>query len=557
MFPLKRWKIINKDKNKPLLEILLKNRSLPDAHLQKFKLSDRLHDPYLLNDMNKAVDRIISAMQNNEKIGIFGDYDADGVISTVLMIKLFQKLHYPAKYFVPDRVSDGYGLKPHNIEKAIEQNINLMITVDNGISSNEAVDFANQNNIDVIITDHHLQEGKLPEAFAVVNPNRKDSKYPFKELCGAGVVYKLIHALGEKVLEENNFKNFMLTNLDLVCMATIADIVPLVDENYAITKFGLKSLSESKRPGLVELKRVCGVLGKKITPMVVGFYLAPRINAAGRLKHASVAVELLLSETIEKARDLANELNNLNSRRQSVQQNYIQTVIDQLSSGEISEEKLIIVENEEWEPGIVGLISGRIKEKYYRPVFAFTKDLEGNYVGSGRSIDNFHITEALTKFKELFLNYGGHQKAAGVTIPAENFIDFKQKISDYARKKIKDEDLIEELIIETYLEPDELNISAVTMIEQIGPFGEGNPEPVLALNGLIITDIILIGNGKHLKFFVTKGGQDFECIWWQKGELKDSLGFGQKIDLAFKPSINLWNRTKKLQLIVEDLKILN
>jgi single-stranded-DNA-specific exonuclease len=555
MLPLKRWKVLNTDADKSLIDVLLENRNLPLSHLDKFKLSDKLHDPYLLEDMDKAVSRILNAIKNNEKIAVYGDYDVDGVSSTVLMVKLFQKLNYDIKYFLPDRAKEGYGLKIAGIDEALKNNIDLLITVDNGISSVEAVNYANEKGMDVIITDHHLQEGELPAAYAVINPNRKDSKYPFKGICGAGVVYKLIHAIGQKVLDSDNFKNFMLLNLDLVCMATIADMVPLIDENYAICKFGLKALEESMRPGLIELKKTTGVLGKSISPMTIGFYLAPRINAAGRLKHASLAVDLLLSETVEQAKTFVNELNNLNIKRQTLQKTYLETVIADIENEGVENKKILIVENESWSSGLIGLISGRIKEKYYLPAFAFTTDNDGNYVGSARSIDNFNITKALTKLKHLFINYGGHEKAAGVTIPPDNYIKFKEEIGKYAEEHISESDLIQDLTVDSYVGPDQLNESMIQMIARIGPFGEANPEPVIAMEKVKIVDIMQMGQGKHLKLFVTKGSQEFECIWWQKGELKNIIKFGMIVNIAFKQSINIWNGSKKIQFVIEDMQI--
>lgn len=555
MLPLKRWKVLNTDSNKPIIDVLLENRNLTLNHLDKFKLSEKLHDPYLLNDLDKTVKRILDAISKNEKIGVYGDYDVDGVVSTVLMVKLFQKLNYSIEYFVPDREKEGYGLKRSGIDEAIKKGINLLITVDNGISSNDAVKYANEKGVDVIITDHHLQEGDLPESYSVINPNRNDSTYPFKGLCGAGVVYKLIHAIGQKVLDSDNFKNFMFLNLDLVTLATIADMVPLVDENYAICKFGLKAIQESMRPGLVELKKVSGVLGKNITPISIGFYLAPRINAAGRLKHASLAVELLLSESIEKAKKLVNELNNINSQRQSLQKNYLEDTIYKIEKEGAQVNNIIIVENEKWSPGLIGLISGRIKEKYYKPAFAFTTDNDGNYIGSARSIENFNITKALTEFNYLLINYGGHEKAAGVTISPENYVQFKENIRKFAEDNISDKDLIQDLIIDSYIGPDQLNESTIKMIENIGPFGEGNPEPVIAMEKVKIVDLLLIGQGKHLKFFITKGSREYECIWWQKGEMKNDIKFNDRVDIAFKPSINIWNGAKKIQLVIEDMQM--
>jgi len=244
-----------------------------------------------------------------------------------------------------------------------------------------------------------------------------------------------------------------------------------------------------------------------------------------------------------------------NSQRQSLQKNYMDNVLSKIESEGVENKKILIVEDENWSPGLIGLISGRIKEKYYLPAFAFTKDNDGNYVGSARSINNFHITKALTFMNHLFINYGGHEKAAGVTIPPENYIQFKEEIQKYADEKITESSLIQELTVDSYVGPDQLNESMVQMIGKIGPFGEANPEPVIAMEQVKIVDIMLIGQGKHLKLFVTKGSQEFECIWWQRGDLKDLIEFGMKVDIAFKPSLNIWNGSKKIQFIIEDMQV--
>lgn len=553
MLPQKRWKILNKDERKPVLDAILENRNLTLAHFEPFRLSERLHDPYLLEDMKIAVELILAAMQARKKIAVFGDYDTDGIVSTSMLVRFFEKLNYPVLYFLPSRQIDGYGLKPAGVEQAKAAGVELLITVDNGISSFEAVTLANELGIDVIITDHHLQEGELPRARAVVNPNRKDSVYPFKGLCGAGVVFKLFQALARELMNEDEYKSFLLSQLDLVAMATVADIVPLRDENYALVKFGLKSLSDTRRPGIVELKRVSGLLGKDITTTSVGFYLSPRLNAAGRLGEAELGVKLLLSENREQAESFAKELNTLNSMRRKIQDQYIDEALAALKISTGAMHNIYIIESEEWDPGIIGIVSGKLKDKLSKPVIVFTRDSDGNYVGSARSTDNFHITRALTKFQYLFVNYGGHNKAAGLTISAENFAEFKSEMISHANSTTEADDFIPELEIDTVVPADQLNLALVEMIDKIGPFGEQNPEPVLALRGLYVKDIKIMGQGKHLKLFLQSGSFVFECVWWGRGDLKDEIKFGSTVDVACRPEQNIWNGSTRLQLVIEDI----
>jgi len=552
--PLKKWNVLNKDYSKSLLDLLLSHRQLTPEHLEEFKLSERLHDPYLLMDMKRGVERIKTAIANGEKIGIFGDYDVDGIIATVLMVKFFEKIGKPVSYILPSRQKDGYGLRIQGVQQALEQRVDLLITVDNGISSQEAVAYANKHNLNVIITDHHLPEGTLPDAQAIINPNRKDCPYPCKEICGAGVVFKLLQALAASYFSGDEYKSYMLSQLDLVAMATIADIAPIRDENYAFVKFGLKSLTNTLRPGIVELKRISGLVAKEITPAAVGYYLGPRLNAAGRLADPDLAVQLLLSKDKDEAARLATVLNNLNVKRQKKQDEYLEEAQQMIKSQYGEANKVFILESEEWDPGLIGIVSGKLKDQFSRPIIVFTRDKDGNYVGSARSIGNFHITEALTRFNELYLNYGGHQKAAGLTITKENYPVFKQKFIAYADDVLKDDLLIPELVIDSVLVLEQLNESLVDTIRGIGPFGEGNPEPVLLLENARIRDIFSPLQGRHLKFTIEKAGRRIECVWWGKAEYKDAIRFQMPVDVAFKPSINLWEGHRRLQLVVEDLR---
>ena len=328
--PKNRWKILNADPTRSIVEVLLENRKLTTSHLESFKLSERMHDPYLLPDMEKGVKRVLQALDKGEKIVVFGDYDVDGITSTALMLYFFRKIDYPVDYLLPNRQKDGYGLRTSSVEQIAEMGTKLVITVDNGISSAEAIAHAASLGIDVVVTDHHLPEGEMPAAVAVINPNRVDSDYPFKSICGAVVAYKLIWALAQKLLPEADFKQFLLDQLDLITIGTIADVMPLRDENHALVKFGLKVLSRTKKPGLIELKKVAGLNGKNITPISVGYFLAPRLNASGRLEEADTSVKLLIEQDKDRASYLASYLNKLNQKRQNLQQDYLRLSDQQL-----------------------------------------------------------------------------------------------------------------------------------------------------------------------------------------------------------------------------------
>ncbi len=550
----KRWKILNVDPTKSIIDILLKNRELPADHMDPFRLSDRMYDPMLLPDMEKGVQRIISAIQNQETIYIFGDYDVDGVTSTALMIYFFRRIDYPVRYLLPHREKDGYGLRCSAVDEMAADHVQLIITVDNGISAKEAIDHAASLGIDVVVTDHHLQEGPLPNAAAVINPNRTDSEYPFKSICGAAVAFKVIHALSSRLMGQTEYQQFLLNHLDLVAMGTIADVMPLRDENYALVKFGLKVLSATRKPGLVELKKISGVKEKTITPITVGFFLAPRINVAGRLEHAETALRLLISTSAEEARQLAQHLDGLNRKRQSMQHDYYTYAMNLVDTQPNGTDKIIIVENSEWQAGLIGLVSGRLKERFGRPAIAFTRDSDGNYVGSARSVEAFHMTNALTRFNRYFITYGGHHKAAGLTVYADRFKQFCSEFTAYANEQIKEEDLIAELEIDSVVDIDQITKNTSQLINEIGPFGETNPEPVFALMNAKIRDIFAMSGGKHLKLNIEKGNQKFECVWWGAGEYKDNIRFGQEIDLAFKMNINNWQGRERLQLVVEDIR---
>lgn len=304
----------------------------------------------------------------------------------------------------------------------------------------------------------------------------------------------------------------------------------------------------------MELKRVAGLIGKEVTTTSVGFYMAPRLNVAGRLRNAEIATKLLLSETREEAAEIANRLNSLNKERQKLQEEYIQQAIALVEETGILDHSAYIVKSDNWDTGLIGIVSGRLKDLYNRPVIAFSKDNDGNYVGSGRSTDSFHMTEALSRFSELYVTYGGHHKAAGLTITEENMDKFIELFTKFASTSLTDQPLRSKLIIDSIIQSEQLNNSLVQLISEIGPFGEKNPEPLLLLKKARIKDMFSLSQGKHIKIVVQIGNRDFECVWWRRGDLKNAITFNQRVDIVFKPSINLWNGKQNLQLVIEDMR---
>jgi single-stranded-DNA-specific exonuclease len=302
------------------------------------------------------------------------------------------------------------------------------------------------------------------------------------------------------------------------------------------------------------LKRISGVKNKVVTPISVGYFLAPRLNASGRLEEADLSVKLLISESENEARDLAAYLDKLNRKRQSLQNDYLTNALDSLKTTPQDIGKVIFVENEDWQAGLIGLISGQLKERFSRPAFAFTRDESGNYVGSARSIDAFHVTNALTKFSRYFLNYGGHHKAAGLTVIPDKFQEFKKEFMTYAAEVIDDDDLVPELVIDSVVDIDQINLNTARIIQDVGPFGETNPEPVFVMEDVLVRDMMTMSNGKHLKLHVQKSNQIYECVWWNAGELKDEILFGMQAAVAFRLNINNWQGTERLQLSLEDMR---
>ena len=525
-----------------------------DKEIEKFLKPKRtdFYDPFLMPDMEKAVSRITKALKNNENITIFGDYDADGITSTTILKRFFHDINKECNVYIPNRLNEGYGLNKNAIKKLSEDGTNLIITVDCGITAIEETKYAKELGIDIVITDHHEPGEEIPDADAVVDCKRKDNKYPFRELAGCGVAFKLTQALC-KNLELN--ENQALKYLDIACVGTISDVVPLVDENRVIVKLGMLLLKQTKNLGLKQI--INNAHFKEFNSMSVAFGITPRINACGRLGHQDEALELFTTDNQEKATELAKKMDEYNIQRQLEEKRIYDEAITLLQEEAQTNgiTNCIVLGHENWNPGVIGIVSSRITEKFYKPsiLVCFDKDIAK---GSGRSIEGFDLHKALMKCDKYLTNYGGHSLAAGLSLNTKDFEKFKNMINEYAEKNIKDEDLIPTINIDLKLEDSQLNIEDVEELKLLEPFGQSNEEPIFMITNLKVVSIKTLSDGKHLKLYL-KNQNYLDAIGFNLGERANELKIGDTIDIVGNLNINEFNNTKKVQMLLKDFKITN
>lgn len=536
-----------------LLAKVLLNRKVDSVEkINKFinpSLED-LYDPFLMKDMDKAVERVILALENGEKILVYGDYDVDGVTSTAILCNFLAGKKANYDFLIPDRFEEGYGLSINACNVIKKLGAALVITVDCGITAFNEVILLNENGIDVIITDHHECKGELPAAYAVINPNREDCTYPFKKLAGVGVAFKLINAVSIKMKLGDLFFEY----LDLVAIGTVADVVSLSDENRIIVKHGLDRIAKTSNRGILSLINVSGLKDKPITSWGIGFVLAPRINAAGRIGDASRAVKLFTTLNESEAEDLATELDEENKLRQETEIGIFNNVLELIERNyNADKEKVIVVAGEGWHHGIIGIVASKITERYYRPCILICLE-EGIGKGSGRSIEGFNLFNALDNCGELLEKFGGHSLAAGITIKAENINVFREAINRYADCVIDDSILIPKLKIDTKLDDNDINLTVVSELEMLAPFGAGNPSPVFAYEGFKIGDIRGVGDNKHLKLRLENSGVSVDAIGFNMGNLLSEYKRTDLLDVACALEINTWNSIQKVQLNLKDIR---
>lgn len=525
-----------------------------DKEIEKFLKPKRtdFYNPFLMPDMEKAVSRILKALKNNENITIFGDYDADGITSTTILKRFFHDINKECNVYIPNRLNEGYGLNKNAIKKLSEDGTNLIITVDCGITAIEETKYAKELGIDIVITDHHEPGEEIPDAEAVVDCKRKDNKYPFRELAGCGVAFKLTQALC-KNLELN--ENQALKYLDIACVGTISDVVPLIDENRVIVKLGMLLLKQTKNLGLKQI--INNAHFKEFNSMSVAFGITPRINACGRLGHQDEALELFTTDNQEKATELAKKMDEYNIQRQLEEKRIYDEAITLLQEEAQTNgiTNCIVLGHENWNPGVIGIVSSRITEKFYKPsiLVCFDKDIAK---GSGRSIEGFDLHKALMECDKYLTNYGGHSLAAGLSLNTKDFEKFKNMINEYAEKNIKDEDLIPTINIDLKLEDSQLNIEDVEELKLLEPFGQSNEEPIFMITNLKVVSIKTLSEGKHLKLFL-KNQNYLDAIGFNLGERANELKIGDTIDIVGNLNINEFNNTKKVQMLLKDFKVTN
>ena len=545
---------------RPLAARLLANRGISTIEAAREFLApslQRLHDPFLMRGMSEAVDRLIHGLRSQESIVIYGDYDVDGITATAVLSWFFREIGVPIPYYLPHRMREGYGLNAEAVRKLADQGTRILITVDCGITGHEEVQLARRLGMDVIVTDHHQVPPMLPDAVAVLNPHQPECAYPAKELSGVGVAFKLIMALRGRLRQESRWAGKLPNlrrHLDLVALGTIADIAPLLGENRILVRHGLQELTHSLKLGVQTLKRVAGVAEGDIGPRQVGFALAPRLNAAGRLAAAKAGVELLLSGDALRAEKLARYLDSVNRERQVVQaQIYEEAKAAIEADGGVDNRWAIVLASERWHPGVVGIVASKLVEEYGRPTVLI--GLEGDTgKGSGRSIAAFHLYNALVGCREFLTGFGGHEHAAGLRIHRDQVLPFEEALNRIACEHLTRTDCTPLLGIDAEVRLEEIDDTLLRFIERLEPFGEGNPQPVLLARGVeVVGTPALVGKAQqHLRLMLRQGNLSLPGIGFAMGGRLTQAKEGV-LDIVFPPQRHVWNAREECQLVLRDL----
>ena len=562
----------------PIVAKLLYNRGYTDVDSAKsfmYMESEILSDPFLLKDIVKGIERVKAAVDAKEKITVYGDYDVDGVTAVCTLYLYLKSLGADVEYYIPNRIGEGYGVSIAAIDQIVKTGTKLIITVDTGITAFDEVSYAKEKGIDFVITDHHECHSDFPEAEAVINPHRPDCQYPFKELAGVGVVFKFVCAYEEMVYKTSRreaaikiFDNYA----DLVAIGTIADVMPIREENRIIVKYGLMSIENSGRLGLLALMEAASARSdgsktsrskhrNKITSGYIGYTLAPRINAAGRIKNASMAVELFLSENSDEAFSIAEDLCKTNKERQNEENRIMQEANEQIEKLDINKTPVIVLDADHWHHGVIGIVSSRITEKYSRP--SILVSFEGNEgpasaedvgKGSGRSIKGMNLVEALCSCQEHLVKFGGHELAAGLSVKRGELDSFRKKINEFALENLTEEDMVPIVEADCSVKLEEVNLSLAKSLQMLEPYGVSNPVPAFVLNDVTVSEISGISEGKHTKLVLSSGKYSHSAMYFSNSP--DSLGIypGDKADVLFNVDINEWMGRESVQLIVRDIR---
>lgn len=577
----KRWRVLPRQPQAqefartlgidPIIAQALLNRGITDADFARQFMHPSLlslHDPSLLGNMARAAARVAQAVRSGEKIVIYGDYDVDGIAGTTILWHAIGMLGGNVDYYIPHRVDEGYGINCEAIDEICAGGAKLLISVDCGITAHEPAQLACDRGVDLIITDHHEPhpDGGLPKCFCILHPRmaaENAKPYPNPNLCGAGVALKLAWACGQQFAGGNGkvkveLRQLLVNATSLAALATIADVVPLIGENRIITYFGLTAIKQCSLIGVQALLESAGLLNEKVDSYHVGFMLAPRLNACGRMGHAQEAVEMLTRATSERAREIATGLEQQNRERQATEKQILAQALAQITELKLDAEEhhAIVVGGEGWHAGVIGIVASRIVDRFHRPAIVVSLD-GGEGHGSGRSIAGFHLANALCAMGDLLDGSGGHEMAAGLRVPVGRFDEFRTRFLQYARKTIAPELLMPELRIEAEVELSQITKPLVDELHRLGPFGHGNPKPILCCSDVeLVQDPTVVGKtGDHLQLRIRQGQIVMKCIAFKFGRLAGQLRRGMHLDLAVEPTINTFNGYANVELDVKDLRV--
>lgn len=563
-----RWTVIECDEEmvrslvaetgvSPVIARILVNRGITTSEeLRKFldPSLDHLHDPSLLPDLDIGVERVARAIENNEKICVHGDYDVDGVTSAALLVRVLSALKADVIYRLPHRQREGYDIKPASVDECAAEGVKVIITCDCGICAHDTAERAKELGIDLIITDHHEPGSVLPLALAVINPKRRDANYPFPEIAGVGVAFKFAQGLVRRLGHSEN--SFISKFLDLAALGTVGDVVPLLDENRAIVKYGLEALASSKKLGLQTMLRFTNLRNKPLSAYYLGFVLGPRINAVGRLDDASIALRLLLTRDDAEAAALMEEMERCNNERRAEQDRILAEAIEQVKSKDLSRTRVLVLSHTGWNTGVIGIVAGKIAECYGRPAILIGRDEEcGMGYGSARSTPAFNIHEGLIHCHELLVRYGGHALAAGLSLSLDNLAAFEGRINALALDIIKDEDLVPQVIVDAELDASDINRELADAIESMEPFGMANQEPLFMTRGMTVKQMQRVGDGSHLRMQLEKNGSaPIQCIAFGFGHYAEMVQLGESVDLCYSIRLNKFNGSETVQLSVKAIR---
>lgn len=564
----KKWKLAEKIPDNfakqfpdmsPLILQLLYNRGVTtQEQIDEFFNSDFISDicdPYVLIDMKKAVERIFQAVGNNEEVLIYGDYDADGVTSSTLLFDIFTQIGLHPEVYIPQRETEGYGLNETAVKEIIDRKFTLIVTCDCGISNFQEVELFNANGVDVIITDHHKEPEKLPNAYAIIHPGLSRENYPTKNLAGVGVTYKFASGIIKSELfskDETEREKSLKWLLDLVAIGTVTDMVPLIGENRTLVKYGLIVLRKTQRLGLQQLYEIAGTNVEKINSTTIGFQIGPRLNSAGRMDHANNAFELVKTNNLETAIKIARELNISNSKRQDLTNKIVLEAKSQIDCVD-ENTKFIFVKNDKWNLGIIGLVAGKLSQEYYRPSFVLGHDNK-HWVCSCRSIDEVDIMDIILKFKQKLIRFGGHKSAAGFSIPDENLEYVQGVIKEELEKKLTGVELSPSLKVESEINLGDIDWNLCDSLDKFEPFGVENPEPKFLLKNCIVKDVTTMGSDKsHLRITLEQDGVIKRAVGFGFANKFSNLKIGDKIDLVVTISINEWNGNRNIEIYISDI----